>query len=216
MIKMQNTIDDEIMEHTCILYLFEPNRLLEHYKKTNYDKISFLIIFTIMKEFIETTYYPSKYRDALQMTLLDIREMTDKKADGSSEAINEFITELNLNKDVKSTKTYVEEIVERDISKIKKDTEIDLIIKQYIHDISIDLDIFNTHSIEDYFVKHVNSAKEMNKDIGYYKVIKYLLNKYSHLKTNEVFINNVDEAMKYATTRKVKKYIKKEFKKTYK
>ena len=192
---MKNKLDEEIAMRTVILYLFEPKKMLQ----SNFSFEDFKCILEHMVDFCKMSYYPKYDRDQLFSVLFQFREFKDEK----SKLINDFIVRMNETISVKDTKIYVEEVQTRGLVKIDG-INIDILIRQYIADIKSDLDVLRTHTVSGYFIENPVKAEVLCNDKNYYKVIEYLINECEELKTNPVFIDNVNEVMNHISKAKIK------------
>ena len=206
---MEEKFNDELASRMYIKYMFEPDKFLDHFYKEKWDTIDLIIVFTAMEDFCEHTYYPKRYRNELQMALSKIRETKDEHTNGRTTVINQMIMVLNETENVRDCNRYLDEIEKRGITKIPDD--INDIINQYLNDLDDDMYIFNTHGRPGNLANRLDIIERNCNDVRYYKTIKYLMNEYEWLKNSSVFMDNLNEVIKYATKWKVRRYIKKEF-----
>ena len=206
---MEENLEHELVSRMVITYMFNPKVLLEHFRIKNWDDVDLVIIFIMMEDFCKNTYFPKKYSDELRLILSEIRSVEDSHIKERTKVVNDMITILNETMEVRNCDRYIDEINERGITSVPSD--IDLIIEQYLKDIDCDMEIFNSHGTKDYLKNNPDTIEKYCNNIDYYKAIRYLMNKYDWLKNNQVFMNNLNEVIKYSTKWKVRRYIKKVF-----
>lgn len=206
---MEENLKHEFVSRMVITYMFNPKVFLDHFYQKKWDDVDLVIIFIMMEDFCKNTYFPKKYSDELKLILSEIRSVEDEYKKERTKVVNDMITILNETSDVRNCDRYIDEIDERGIKNIPDD--VNLIIEQYLKDINDDMKILNSHGTKDYFKNNPHDIENYCNNIDYYKAIRYLMNKYDWLKNNQVFMNNLNEVIKYSTKWKVRRYIKKVF-----